>query len=162
MMLLLMYRFDHHIIGNHTSVWCEPWVTCLLGCVTECDMSRVAQCHERLETLGDNTWPWPETTDPILSHCSHPQPCSAAVRCCIQITSEKSHLIENSKFLIIIRERSSQQRVRGEGNQTRVDRDKPRNFEFGRWFMDCGWLRVTNWITHYHKDFLKISLVIRF
>ena len=60
-------------------------------------MSRVSQCHEYLMS----GWQHLAMT---RDHCSHPQPCSAAVRCCIQITSEKSHLIENNKSLITIRE----------------------------------------------------------
>ena len=107
----LMYRFYHNIIGNHTNMCgvCHgsrvSWV-----------VSRSVTCHECLSVtniwcLGDNTWPWPETTGPILSHCSHPQPCSAASRYCIQITSEKSHLIENNKSLITIREILSPERV---------------------------------------------------
>ena len=44
-------------------------------------------------------------------------------------------------------------------NQTRVDRDKPRDLEFERWFMDWGWLRVTNWTTHLlHVNALKLGV----
>ena len=76
----LIYRFYHNIIGNHTNVRCVPWVTCLLGCVTECDMSRVSQCHEYLES----GWQQLAMT---RDHWPHPLPLQppTALQCCIQV-----------------------------------------------------------------------------